>query len=373
MTELEFSERLKRFRKANNMTQQELADKLGVSNKSVSRWESGGGYPDVALLAPLAAALGVTVDDLLCDKPPVRKLGTADWQNLLSFAFAIGGGVGYFLLDLFMPALVCYLLYLGAMAYGAYLQIQYTYHSRWFHLANSIMNFFVNAQLLSALSPLFLSSTAASLSNYFLLRPFSGEFPMESLLPLAGYLLVWLALSGLLTALTQYVICRKASKQALHLSLERAPMTWRKAVPALLPVLLLLFWGAYSVDLGDKAFVPAPLPEWMYRNQMALYLGLTALCVLVCAALFWKKGRRGMLVPSLALTLGSSALLALLADSRFACSNQGNIVVTQSSNPDYYTYFLSLRWQMVPAAAALVLIYLLLCRVRINLSNITSV
>ena len=37
--EAEFSERLKRYRKEKNMTQQELADALGVSNKSISRWE----------------------------------------------------------------------------------------------------------------------------------------------------------------------------------------------------------------------------------------------------------------------------------------------------------------------------------------------
>ena len=49
-----FSDRLKRYRKAKNLTQQELADALGVSNKSVSRWESEGGYPDIPLLVPLA-------------------------------------------------------------------------------------------------------------------------------------------------------------------------------------------------------------------------------------------------------------------------------------------------------------------------------
>ena len=63
--EPDFSERLKNYRRAKAMTQQDLADQLGVSNKTVSRWESGGGYPDVPLLVPLARALGVTVDDLL--------------------------------------------------------------------------------------------------------------------------------------------------------------------------------------------------------------------------------------------------------------------------------------------------------------------
>ena len=68
--EQSFSERLKGYRRDKNLTQQELADLLGVSNKTVSRWESGGGYPDVPLLVPLARALGVTVDDLLEGRSP---------------------------------------------------------------------------------------------------------------------------------------------------------------------------------------------------------------------------------------------------------------------------------------------------------------
>ena len=146
MTEQEFGSRLRQYRKDRKMTQQELADALGVSNKSVSRWESGG-YPDVALLGPLAAALGVTVDDLLGTRGPVRTLTRADWQSLLSFAFTLGGGILFFALCLFTPTPLAYLLYIAAMAYGIYLQRHYAYRSRWFHLTNLVMDFFVNFRL----------------------------------------------------------------------------------------------------------------------------------------------------------------------------------------------------------------------------------
>ena len=52
-------------RKEQNLTQQQLADLLGVTNKAVSKWETGDGFPDVSLLLPLAQALGVTADTLL--------------------------------------------------------------------------------------------------------------------------------------------------------------------------------------------------------------------------------------------------------------------------------------------------------------------
>lgn len=52
-------------RKAQNLTQSQLADKVGVSNKAVSKWETGVSLPDVAILIPLSEALGVTVTELL--------------------------------------------------------------------------------------------------------------------------------------------------------------------------------------------------------------------------------------------------------------------------------------------------------------------
>lgn len=52
-------------RKTQNMTQKELADKLNVTDKAISKWERGQGYPDISLIVPLAQALGVTANDLL--------------------------------------------------------------------------------------------------------------------------------------------------------------------------------------------------------------------------------------------------------------------------------------------------------------------
>ena len=52
-------------RKALGLTQQELAEKLQITNKAVSKWETGDGMPDVQLLSPLANELGVTVDEIL--------------------------------------------------------------------------------------------------------------------------------------------------------------------------------------------------------------------------------------------------------------------------------------------------------------------
>lgn len=52
---------IKSLREGKKMTQQQLADKIGVSSKAISKWETGRGYPDISLVEPLAEALGVSV------------------------------------------------------------------------------------------------------------------------------------------------------------------------------------------------------------------------------------------------------------------------------------------------------------------------
>lgn len=56
---------VRRLREEKKITQQQLADTIGVTPKAVSRWETGRGLPDISLLDPLAAALGVSVAELM--------------------------------------------------------------------------------------------------------------------------------------------------------------------------------------------------------------------------------------------------------------------------------------------------------------------
>jgi len=55
---------IKRLRESKNLTQQQLAEKMHTSDKTISKWETGRGYPDISLIEPLSKALGVSVIEL---------------------------------------------------------------------------------------------------------------------------------------------------------------------------------------------------------------------------------------------------------------------------------------------------------------------
>ena len=61
------------LRKAKGMTQLELAEKMGITDKAVSKWERDLSYPDISSLPFLAEILGVTVDDLMQIKKEAEK------------------------------------------------------------------------------------------------------------------------------------------------------------------------------------------------------------------------------------------------------------------------------------------------------------
>ena len=61
----QFGTFLVRRRKEKGFTQKELAERLGLTDKAISRWENGHGFPDIESLEPLARELGVTLPELL--------------------------------------------------------------------------------------------------------------------------------------------------------------------------------------------------------------------------------------------------------------------------------------------------------------------
>ncbi len=56
---------IKIYRRKTGMTQEEMANRLGVTAPAVNKWEKGNTLPDIALLAPIARLLGITTDELL--------------------------------------------------------------------------------------------------------------------------------------------------------------------------------------------------------------------------------------------------------------------------------------------------------------------
>ena len=61
------------LRKEQNMTQLELASKIGVTDRAISKWENGRGLPDISLIIPLCEALSISVNELLCGERIVTE------------------------------------------------------------------------------------------------------------------------------------------------------------------------------------------------------------------------------------------------------------------------------------------------------------
>ena len=67
------------LRREKNMTQQELADKIGVTDRAISKWENGRGMPDLSLMIPLCKELDITINELISGE----KIEKKDYQSKL--------------------------------------------------------------------------------------------------------------------------------------------------------------------------------------------------------------------------------------------------------------------------------------------------
>lgn len=118
---MSFSENLQTLRKAKNISQEQLAERLDVSRQAVSKWETDGGYPEMDKLIALCGIFGCTMDELVTgrisvDKPADRKVYDEHYNR---FSKGIGLGVTLIILG---TALVVFLDTLGTVRNSYVLQ-----------------------------------------------------------------------------------------------------------------------------------------------------------------------------------------------------------------------------------------------------------
>ena len=84
---------IKQLREKKNLTQAELAQRIGVSSKTISKWETAKGLPDISLLQPLAQALGISVIELMNGEHIINKNTSANMLRCKFYVCPICGNI----------------------------------------------------------------------------------------------------------------------------------------------------------------------------------------------------------------------------------------------------------------------------------------
>ena len=124
-----FARNLSTYRKALGLTQLELAEKLNYSDKSISKWERGDGLPDLAVTVQLAEIFGLSVNDLVAEKPRRRLMTTRNKIiiTLLSMGVAwLVATILFFLFELILPAFGAWRFYVYAIPISAIVGIVFS-------------------------------------------------------------------------------------------------------------------------------------------------------------------------------------------------------------------------------------------------------
>lgn len=169
---------LVKYRKAAGLTQAQLADKLGYSDKSVSKWEREEGVPDIYILKEIADLYNITVNDLITDKsndikkeknifPKISK------RNKLIIALLSAGLVWaiattlYVILDLTIPSIESFLsnIYIYAIPLSCIVLI--VFNSLW---GKKIFNLFLISSLIWTFTlSLFVSLPITNVAKLFII------------------------------------------------------------------------------------------------------------------------------------------------------------------------------------------------------------
>ena len=84
---------VKELRESKNMTQKQLAEKLQISDKTVSKWETNRGLPDIGLIDSLAKCLGVSVAELLAGEYRVNSNRSANIKKIKFYVCPVCGNI----------------------------------------------------------------------------------------------------------------------------------------------------------------------------------------------------------------------------------------------------------------------------------------
>lgn len=84
---------IRTLREKNKMTQQQLAEKLCVSDKTISKWETGKGLPDISLIEPLANTLKVSIPELLSGEQIINSNRSANLLKSNLYVCPICGNI----------------------------------------------------------------------------------------------------------------------------------------------------------------------------------------------------------------------------------------------------------------------------------------
>ena len=85
---MQINEIIRKYRKEKNMTQEDMANRLGVTAPAVNKWESGASTPDISLLAPIARLLHISLDELLSFNENLTDMEVSNIVNEIYGMFA---------------------------------------------------------------------------------------------------------------------------------------------------------------------------------------------------------------------------------------------------------------------------------------------
>lgn len=176
---------LVKYRKQSGLTQAQLAQKLGYSDKSISKWEREEGVPDIYILKDIADLYGITVNDLITERQETNKkdfkfLRKISKRNKIIISLLSAGLVWaiattlYVILDLALPNIESYLTNIYIYAIPASCIVLIVFNSIWGKR-------FLNLFLISALIWTFTLSLYVSLPITNIAKLFIIPIPLQLL------------------------------------------------------------------------------------------------------------------------------------------------------------------------------------------------